>query len=441
MCVLWEANWVFNGPYFPDDCQFLSSTAVGRPSWAWKGGGRFWPLGLCDYSILLLFPYGTTALAHYVYTCIMMVFASVMLFVFLCKITNNHLISLFSLLTLFSASSFMQIHMNCYYSERMIFFMLSAFMLCKHKAQTEQSTVYYALAFLSAVYATYLKEPVFGAIAIIAIISLLSDKLSQKERVFNYALLLNSTVFVIIYIYRLYFRKQGKMYATVIKNISDFPLRQFNSESLLYLILLLMLIRVYKIVAIKDRVTVTDSLLFAGGGYAFAYTLLNLTYNYYFIPTIVLFVPAFAVFLSNSKRLTRCASVAAVVVCSWSSINYSKNLVLDVWEHRKSDHLFFEYLVKEHKSGKMLFWLSDPLENDLGYMYQCFINYYSGFSCKMERVFNFDKFDKNSLILCEPRTIQSDQFQKIYDKLTKLGFKKVKEFNGIVSEVVVFGYD
>ncbi|MDR1375472.1 MAG: hypothetical protein LBJ45_01515, partial [Holosporaceae bacterium] len=55
-CILWEANWVFNGPYFPEDWQFLSTTAVGIPSRAWTGSGRFWPLGLCDYSILLLFP-------------------------------------------------------------------------------------------------------------------------------------------------------------------------------------------------------------------------------------------------------------------------------------------------------------------------------------------------------------------------------------------------
>jgi hypothetical protein len=108
-----------------------------------------------------------------------------MLFAFLHKITNNYLISLFSLLTLFAASAFMQIHMNCFYSERMLFFMLSAFMLCRHKAQMKQSTGYYILAFLSAAYATYLKELIFGAIAIIAIASLFSDKLSEKDRIFN----------------------------------------------------------------------------------------------------------------------------------------------------------------------------------------------------------------------------------------------------------------
>jgi hypothetical protein len=446
-CILWEADWVFQ-ILSGDDYQFIMTTAIGKPSHAGTWDARFWPLGLGDYSILLLLPHGTTAIGHYIYTCVMMILASLMLFIFLHKITNSYAISLFSLLTLFAASAFIQIHMNCFYSERMIFFMLSAFMLCRYKAQMKQSTGYYVLAFLSAAYATYLKEPVFGAVAIIATTSLLSDKLSKKERVFNWALLLNSVVFVAIYVYRLFFRKHKKMYAMISTNILDFPLRQFDSEPLLYLILLLILIRVYNILIKKDHITTTDSLLFAGGGYAFAYALLNLTLSYYLIPAIVLFTPAFGIFLSDSKRPMLCVSAVAVAICAWNSVNYSKDLVLDILEHRKNDHLFFEYLVDEYKSGKNLYWLSDHrLEaNDPDYSYldgglcwdryQHFINYYSRFTCKLKRVFDFNQFNENSLILCGAKTIQSSQFPKIHDKLIKLGFKKIREFCGSFGAVV-----
>jgi hypothetical protein len=146
-CILWEANWVFHNVLSGDDYQFLMTTAVGKLSHASTWDARFWPLGLGDYSLLLLFPHGTTALGHYIYTCVMMILANLMLFAFLNKITSNRLISLFSLLTLFSASGFMQIHMNCFYSERMIFFMLSTFMLCRHRAQTDQSTAIMCLRF------------------------------------------------------------------------------------------------------------------------------------------------------------------------------------------------------------------------------------------------------------------------------------------------------
>jgi hypothetical protein len=452
-CILWEAGWVFHDILSGDDYQFLMTTAIGKPSHASTWDARFWPLGLGDYSILLLFPNGTTALGHYVYTCIMMILASITLFTFLHKITHNHLISLFSMLTLFSASGFMQVHMNCFYSERMLFFMLSAFMLCRYKAQTEQSTAYYVLAFLSAAYATYLKEPVFGAITITAIVSLLFGKLSKNDRIFNYSLLINSVIFTAIYVYRLLFKEHEKMYATITTNVLESVSNQLHNEPLLCLVACLAITRAYNVLLKKDKTHVTtDSLLFAGCGYAFAYAFLNLTSNYYLIPAIVLFIPAFALFLSNSKNYMRYIGICLVTICSWNSISYSKNLVLNVWEHRKNDHLFFEYLAKEHKSGKKLYWLSDRwLEaHDPGYShfdgvmcwdrYQHFIDYYSGFTCRLKRVFDFDEFNKDSLILCGARTVQSSQFPKIHEKLAKLGFRKVKEFNGY-SGAVVFAHD
>jgi hypothetical protein len=109
-------------------------------------------------------------------------------------------------------------------------------------------------------------------------------------------------------------------------------------------------------------------------------------------------------------------------------------------------------LVNEYKFGKKLYWLSDHwLEiHDPGYKhfdgvmcwdrYQHFIDYYSGFTCKLKRVFDFNKFDKDSLILCGIRTTQSNQFPKIHDKLTKLGFQKIKEFSGS-SGAIVFVHD
>ncbi|MDR2780958.1 MAG: hypothetical protein LBB21_00650 [Holosporaceae bacterium] len=56
ICILLHTNWVLG-----DDWQFINTTAIGKPSRAWAGNGRFWPLGLVDYSLLLLVPYGYTA--------------------------------------------------------------------------------------------------------------------------------------------------------------------------------------------------------------------------------------------------------------------------------------------------------------------------------------------------------------------------------------------
>jgi hypothetical protein len=169
------------------------------------------------------------------------------------------------------------------------------------------------------------------------------------------------------------------------------------------------------------------------------------------VPTIALFVPAFAEFLSNTKTHAHYITLYLATACAWNSITYSQNLIINTWEHRKKDHLFFKYLVNECNLGKKLYWLSDPWleKNDPDYghfdgvmclnRYQHFLNYYGEFKYAAERVFDFDRFNKNSLIICGARTVQSHLFPPIYNKLKELGFEKVKTFDGS-SGALVFAY-
>ena len=87
--ILRDANWIFDMS-LGDDYQLVGTTAVGKNAHSYTGNGRFWPLGLCDYCILLLLPYGTTVTAHFLYNCVTMILASVMLFSFLNKITADY---------------------------------------------------------------------------------------------------------------------------------------------------------------------------------------------------------------------------------------------------------------------------------------------------------------------------------------------------------------
>ena len=241
-CILWNANWIFG-----DDFQFLKTTAIGREARSWSGRGRFWPLGLVDYSILVLISYGHTVTAHFIYNSIVMIISVFLMFFLFLKITKKqYLISTFFILLLFATSSFMLIHMTCIYPERIMFFMFAAFMLCYWKAKQQQSTKYYILAFLSAAYVTYTKEPIFGLIAIIAFTNLLFGykKCTQKDRNFYYALLVNSAIYLAIYIYRWFFRDTRKhnlynsgkwLFSSEFDIVGVFG-TQLNSEPILYLL-------------------------------------------------------------------------------------------------------------------------------------------------------------------------------------------------------------
>ena len=53
--------------------------------------------------------------------------------------------------------------------------------------------------------------------------------------------------------------------------------------------------------------------------------------------------------------------VALILVITAFCLNFidSKHIVLNDWEHRKSDHTVFEDLVRRSNNGWKIFWLSD----------------------------------------------------------------------------------
>ena len=443
-CVLWKANWLYGGSLWGDDYLFLMTTAIGKAAHGCTWDGRFYPLGHSDYSILLLVPYGKTALAHYIYNCVILVASSLMMFSFLKKATKkNYAVSLFSLLILFSISSFMQIHMECFYPEKTLSFLLCVFMWSYTKAEKTDKFPYYLLTFVVAAYATYMKEPVFGIFAIIAVTELLFDDLSPKSKFLNYSLLFNSLVFVAIYVYRRLFRKYTGIYASVSSNISDLSFSLFVNEPILYFIVGLTLLRLYFVLIRKDREHIfTDALLFASTGYAFAYFLLRLNHSYYLFPSVVLFLPAFAVFIAGSKCFVKILSVIISISCVASQFACNKYAVLNVWDHREKDHLFFEHIVDEYHAGKKIYWFSDPLleKNDPGYChldnvmfldrFQHFLNYYSNHQIIINRIFDLSNIDDKCVVLCSCTTAAGQAFDKTRKELYKRGLAQTMSLVG-----------
>lgn len=432
-CILWKADWIFDY-YHGDDWQLVSRTAIGKPSRSFSVNCRFWPLGLCDYTILLFVPYGKTAMAHYIYNCVMMTLSVLMMFSLLNKITrNNYAISLFSLLILFLISSFVYVHISCIFSERMIFFMFSAFMLCSFTGYKKQSSQHYFLAFLAATYAIFLKEPVFGTIAIIALTNLIFSKTSTKDRIFNYALLTSSISFIVIYVYRLFCKNnRGAPYAKIASSFSELQLfSPFQSEPILCLMAIIVCVRAYSLLIKKDRSQVfTDSLLFGGFGYVIAYSILwfglHACRDYYVFPAVVLFLPSFAASLLENKSY-RFAIMGISILCSASTIKTSMKYVSDIWKHREEDSLIFRRIVNEWQSGKNIYWIT--LENCPLYYYsnfffpivEHFLHCYGGGKCRLKKVSDPDEINANSIVLCHEEMEQSHSFPSISEKINECG--------------------
>lgn len=454
--ILWNANFIFE-MFWADDYMFVSTTAVGRPSHAWTGMGRFNPLGQCDYSILLAIPYGTTVIAHFLYNCATMVTSSLLFFFFLKKLMNDKSkeiswIPIFCMLILFSISSFILIHISCIYPERPMFLMLSIFLFFYCKAANEsQKLLDYMIAFIGAAYATYLKEPIFGLWIIFAVSNLIFGKLSDRNRKFNYALLINSGIWISIYTYRTIFIDRtiidgGTGYGGVSSDnafniISNF-ITYFNKEPILYIILVIAFIRFITI--LKDRNKyhfIVDPALFSGLGYAFSYVIIGTHFNisYYYFPTVLLGIPAFALILKNLKHNSmRYIFIFAAILCSIYSANQSFAWVCEVMRHRYSDPPIFMQLIEESKNGKKILWVTEKGKEaaiansrELDQMkfrrYQIFLDYYGGYRGEEHFPFtktsDYSKINKNTIIMCSKETLESEYCEEIMSQIEKEGLQ------------------
>lgn len=413
--ILKDANWILG-----DDNQFLTTTAIGRASHACYGVCRFWPLGLCDYTLLLIIPYGNTITAHLIYNIVIMYIAVGVLFKFLNRISNNdYLVSLFFMLVMFSIPSFIKIHMNCIFSERMMFLTLVLFMFFYWNAIKLQSNRYYALAFFFIVYSTYLKEPVFGAVIIIAFTNFMFGNLTKKDKIFNYALLANAFIYFSIFIYRFfsYLKKGGGIYhEEALFHISRFEIIKniFSTEPILILIMLFSFIRAYNIIFNKDRQHLFfDGLIFAASGYICAYIILAFSDSYYFFPAIILSLPSltyWAKIFSEKSRILFSAIIISSCLFVIPSVAVSVDEVQNNFYHRRNDMKLINWIVNEYKQGTEIIWLEKANGKDLIKsswllrVYRGFTNYLLGIRDKLACIFklksDLNGIPLNCIVLC-----------------------------------------
>lgn len=448
--ILWDAGWVFD-IFFGDDYQLVNTTAIGKNAHSWTGNGRFWPLGLCDYCLLLLIPRGTTVTAHFLYNCVTMILSSAMFFSFLKKITGDKgYAAVYSMLILFLTSSFVLIHMSCIFPEREMFLMLAAFLASYWNAVNNSKNPskqrrYYAVALITAAYATYLKEPAFIIWSVFAVLNFGA----RKERAFSCALLLNSIIWVSIYAYRCFFidrafiNSERQSYASVVSNLSDVSLQHFNNEPFMYVLLGIAVVKAYLLITRKREYDAfADSTLFAGIGYSFAYVLLSKGCNHYFFPAIVLGIPAFTKFFMNSTKYLKIILAGASIFTSVFSMNASVRWISEIMKHRRADPLIFYRMIDEAKQGKRIIYITekgkdtpniDSRETDQMKFRRCqiFLNYYWGGEFPIVKTADYSKINKDAIIICSDETRASIYFKEISEHLEKNGLKLSLYLKGI----------
>jgi hypothetical protein len=296
--------------------QHLQSTAIGKNfnSLDYKlPVSRFAPLYLFRFNILTLLPYGFTSQAHYflnsfLFAVVILLIAKVLDFKSKQKVSHRY-IKLFSIISIpFIANQILHVFSNTAFYEVEVLSLLTLFLFAYKRIERisfdenkkyRQRKLWMGIALLCVIIVTYCKEPTFTIFFTIALFNFLFAKsdMSKSDRIFNYILIANVIVFLVLY-YFLSFRVAVDTYngigeAEKSMSFLDRRLIPFVENPILFLLVAFILVRVYFILFKKSEAYIFyDGLLFASFAYFLSFEILGIFLGYYFLPAIIVFLPA-----------------------------------------------------------------------------------------------------------------------------------------------------
>ena len=174
------------------------------------------------------------------------------------------------------------------------------------KGYSTNKVAYFILSLFFLTYAIYSKEIIFIIPLTIATTNLLFSykNLNKKQKIFNYLLLLDVVIFLLLYYFIVYINKMG-IYPNVSLFNIDNILSVLSSEYYLILIFALSLYGFYRIVVKKDRNNlIYDGILFSATTYSLSVFILGFRFTFYHIVSLTLFLIWFySVSLKNKLYL------------------------------------------------------------------------------------------------------------------------------------------
>jgi len=395
--ILFHANWVFG-----DDYVIIKSTATNR-YFTFSDNifiGRFFPLTYMHYNVpffitrRLGMTTGLPVEAHFAFLPVFFIMSYVCLYSLFNKIEpfrnrKHPVLSLFFASTFFLlGNTFFVIFMFLILPETPGIMLFSIFMLMYYKALETDKIKYYVIALLAAAYNTYCKEPVFGVFLVIAFTNHLFryKKESKRERIFYTGLIVNAVLFLVLYYFFSYRNTKVFYNSIVYEKIGETVDRVhfLITNPILIIIFLFGLIRLYYITIKKDRKHLYyDSLLFAGIAYTFAYIALKMTTNdYYFMPSIILFLPSLVYWTKymyeKKRKYALCLFFMLVPIYVYNS-GWAAITTKAIWKERQEFTPYITNLLSEYNSDKEFVWYREmELDSDWEKnIYYFFLNYFN----------------------------------------------------------------
>ena len=370
--IINDAQWVFS-----DEHEWWVSTAIGKFEVlsAHVGGGRFVPLGHYDFNFLTLLFDKPSALVHYIWVALSFLVYIFVLSLFFYKVTkqitkndSNLVFAMAALFLVIFNTNIVRLFMSIIFPERILVVCLALFMLFSYLAEIKNKTLYYVLAFLTAVYATYCKEPVSSIFVVIGCLNLMFNykNLTLKQKVFYSGLLFNGILYITLYYFLVYVQSTSFYSSGSDKSLSYFEVTKIllKSAPIYWLFFAVAIYRGICVLFLKQRQYLFfDGLLFASIAYFLAYVAIKFYQPYYIYPGIVLAVPAIFYWGVNASRCFWVKLILFASVVVWVFCGECQNIYQTVKDYqyaRHNDFVTFQKMADHVMDGDKIYFYQFP---------------------------------------------------------------------------------
>ncbi|MDR1451380.1 MAG: hypothetical protein LBI57_03485 [Helicobacteraceae bacterium] len=334
--------------------------------------GRFFPLANTDYNLLRFLPYGYSAQGFYFINLVTFI-VTICAIIHLLKqsdrdkIASRYINAFFLILILLAFNRSIKVFMEIIYPERLLSATVVIFMLLLKKALDGDKIVWFATAALTALYATYQKEIMFGVFIVLALFMLLLAPKTKNRIIFSAVLIVNGAVFLLVY-YWTTLSVSTHVYASN-RRVEIYDYAVFFAKNWLFIILFVFFVVRGWFVAVKrDRArTFYDATLFASCAFVCAYLVLAKAdwgkaidlprAYYYYAPAALMFIPSliyWSKYLYFNKRYALFWTIAIVLLLSCRIFSLDEEI-----EARRNNRDFVAALNAYTKLGKRAILIED----------------------------------------------------------------------------------
>ena len=375
-----------------DDHGLLSTIAIGKdmPLFIMPDIGRFFPLNGYEWS--LISNISVSPILFYTYNAIQVFIIAYLILSILENIFNydNKYLSVYIILFLLFLPGFVTAWFRLFVPERSELFYFVIFLYFFLKYQKEQKIFYLLVGLTSANIALYYKEPAFLMLGSFAFFHLIFGwkEINFKQKIFDFLLMISSFIFILVYFFVVYLNKGETLYGTttlnqflqMAKNIFNMAL---SDPLIIFILLPLVLYRLYQIIKIRKIDYLFDSMLFSSAIYVLVYIKLNMFAHHYLLPSYAFGLIAISYFIFKEqfykKVLFKILGIITLIFVLFSSLPTGLHLISHYKNvpnnFQKTLSFLQEYIAENSKDGEKVSIFFDGVNRNGGEVHHSFIKY------------------------------------------------------------------